>query len=187
MRDLETGTTTLVSRNGALVGQRQLRQPGDLLPAGRYVAFESQADNLSDADNNAVTNIFLHDTLDGGTQLVSQASDGAPADGDSRNPSVSGEGEVVAFDSKATNLSAEDEDAATDVFTRNIAPGTTALVSRIDGIGGGRRTAIRSTRRSRRAGCGSPSRRMPTTSSPTTATSTRTCSWTSRGSGCSHT
>ncbi len=134
VRDIETGTTTLVSRNGWLGANDSSASPA-ISADGRFVAFESKADNLSDADDNSVTNVFLNDTSNGTTQLVSQASDGAAADGNSGNPAVSGAGEVVAFESMATNLSADDDDAVKDIFTRN-AQGTTALVSRVNGSTG---------------------------------------------------
>jgi Tol biopolymer transport system component len=136
VRDVEAGTTTLVSRSGGLAADGSSGNPA-ISYGGRYVAFESQADNLSDVDNNAVTNVFVHDILDGTTQLVSQASDGTAADRDSGNPALSGEAEVVVFDSKATNLSTEDEDAYEDVFARSISQGTTTLVSRVNGTGPG--------------------------------------------------
>ena len=137
LRDLATGATSLISRNSAGQGGNAASGNPAISADGRFVAFESQADNLSDVDNDAVTNVFVHDTLDGTTVLVSRGSDGAAADADSGNPTVSGGAEVVAFESRATNLSTEDDDAAKDIFTRSMADGTTALVSRINGAGPG--------------------------------------------------
>jgi Ca2+-binding RTX toxin-like protein len=81
-------------------------------------------------------NIFVHDTETGVTTLVSQASDGSPANGDSHNPTVTAGARVVAFDSMATNLSAEDGDSVMDVFIRDSSEGTTSLVSRASGLNG---------------------------------------------------
>src|SRR4051794_38163357 len=71
------GQTTLVSRQS--VGDGSANADADSsLPSlsgnGRYVAFVSAADNLSAADDNSVTNIFLRDTLTGTTALVSRRS-----------------------------------------------------------------------------------------------------------------
>ncbi len=143
VRDMGTGLTALASQKdgvGATAGSANPSISAD----GRYVAFESGADNLDTCvneldtcDDNSVTNVFLYDTLNETTELISQASDGTPADRDSGNPAVSGAGEVVAFESRATNLSADDDDAAKDIFTRRISAGTTTLVSRVNGFGPG--------------------------------------------------
>ena len=140
VRDMGTGITTLVSRNtdgqGATAGSANPAISYD----GNFVAFESQADNLDLHDNDAVTNVFLHNALTGTTELVSKGSDGAAADRDSGNPAVSGSAEVVAFESRATNLSTVDDDAAKDIFSRNrnaLPAPTTSLVSRINGSGPG--------------------------------------------------
>ncbi|MGH2980038.1 MAG: hypothetical protein ACRDLQ_10455 [Solirubrobacterales bacterium] len=101
-------------------------------PSGRYVVFESTADNLSDADDDSVVNIYVRDRETGETNLVSRApgASGVGADADARNPAISsGSGRYVAFESRATNLSDFDDDAATDVFVRDLEVGTTTLVS----------------------------------------------------------
>ena len=137
VRDIETGTTTLVSRKAWLGANDSSANPA-ISADGRFVAFESDADNLSDDDDNSVRNVFIHDTSAGTTELVSRGTGvgGAAGDADSGKPAVSGGGEVVAFESMATNLSADDDDAVKDIFTRNIADGTTALVSRVNGSTG---------------------------------------------------
>ncbi|MDP8942876.1 MAG: hypothetical protein M3N16_01955 [Actinomycetota bacterium] len=88
---------------------------------GRYVAFESNADNLSAEDNDAVLNVFVRDTQTGTTTLVSRAHGpgGAGGDGDSYGPAISADGRYVAFGSEADNLSAWDNDAVRDVFVRD--------------------------------------------------------------------
>ena len=70
---------------------------------GRYVAFTAAQGELAQ--------VFLRDTCQGApagcqqrTILLSVADDGAPADEDSRSPSMSSDGRFVAFSSAATNL-----------------------------------------------------------------------------------
>jgi Tol biopolymer transport system component len=131
VRDTETGTTTLVSRaDGAdgAGGDGNSANPS-ISPAGRYVAFESEADNLSDSDDDSVTNVYVRDLVAGTTTLVSRADTG-PADGPSHNPSIAANGAFVAFESTAANLSDQDDDTTSDVFVRDISGGTTTLVSR---------------------------------------------------------
>jgi Tol biopolymer transport system component len=137
VRDMETGETTLVSRNSAGAGANGDSGAPAISPAGVFVAFESQADNLSEADNDAVKNVYVHNMVSGETTLISRADDGSPADGDSGDPSISAAGKVIAYESLATNLSAEDDDTVMDVFTYNTETATTSLISRINGSGAG--------------------------------------------------
>lgn len=88
---------------------------------GRFVAFNSDADNLVPGDTNAFTDVFLHDTLTGTTTRASVSSDGAEAvGGPSGTPSLSGDGRFIAFDSNATNLVRGDENDSVDVFVREL-------------------------------------------------------------------
>ena len=59
-RDTQTGTTTLVSR---VTGADGAGADGDsaapaISPAGRFIAFESVADNLSTADKNSYRKVL---------------------------------------------------------------------------------------------------------------------------------
>ena len=144
VRDLQAGTTTLVSRAtgpAGVAGDDDSTQ-ATISADGRLVAFESQADNLSGDDVNIVTDVFVRDLLTGTTTLVSRESGPGGAGGLSASlqPTISADGRVVAFHSDADNLSAEDDAAALDVFVRDLPASTTTLVSRADGptgAGGG--------------------------------------------------
>jgi hypothetical protein len=139
LRDTQNNTTRLVSRASGLAGVGGNGDSGSpaISPGGRYVAFESSADNLSGQDNDAVQNVFVRDTQTAATTLVSRASGpaGTAASADSRNPSVSDTG-AVSFDSAANNLSAEDATGTRDVFLRDVQASTTTLVSRVSGTTG---------------------------------------------------
>ena len=63
------------------------------------------------------------------TSVVSAASDGANADNDSKDPSVSSDGRYVAFHSAASNLVVGDTNGVPDVFVRDLTAGTTVRVS----------------------------------------------------------
>ena len=70
-------------------------------------------------------------------ELVSRASgNGAPGNGPSAFPSVSGDGRLVAFRSDATNLVPDDTDTVKDVFVRDRRTGAVELVSRASGPAG---------------------------------------------------
>jgi Tol biopolymer transport system component len=97
---------------------------------GAIVAFTSLATNLVAGDTNGVRDVFVRDRVHGTTSLVSVALGGGPADGESRDARVSGDGRFVVFTSFATNLVASDGNGHSDVFVRDLALGTTELVSR---------------------------------------------------------
>jgi hypothetical protein len=111
----------------------------------RLAAFQSDASNLTGGDTNGATDIFVWSRPSGrqglslpkgsgSLQRVSVASNGAEANGSSRNPSLDGSvtksPHCVAFESDASNLAAGDSDSTTDVFVRDLRANKTFLVSR---------------------------------------------------------
>ncbi len=103
---------------------------------GRYVAFLSAATNLVPGDTNGIVDVFVRDRVDGATERVSVASDGAqatqtssPIPTSSWYPAISADGRFVAFPSNAANLVPGDTNASTDVFVHDRATGTTERVS----------------------------------------------------------
>ncbi len=105
---------------------------------GRYIVFTSSADGMSGADADNVENVYVRDLATSTTILVSRADGptGAPANGDSEHPAISGNGEFVAFASRATNLFSTDTGGSSQVYVRDIFNGTTRLVSRATGAAG---------------------------------------------------
>lgn len=72
--------------------------------AGR-VAFDSTATNLVPMDaNGPMPDVFLKDPMSGEIELISVGAGGAPANGASMRPSVSGDGLTVFFQTEATNM-----------------------------------------------------------------------------------
>jgi Tol biopolymer transport system component len=141
LRDTQTNTTTLVSRQSAAdggAGGNKLSGAGSISPDGRYVAFESLAENLSTGDADAFWDVFLRDTQEGTTSLVSRKTGptGEGADSESFSPSISSDGHYVAFGSEADNLSEDDDKEIEDVFVRDTQANTTTLVSRASGESG---------------------------------------------------
>lgn len=105
---------------------------------GRYVAFESPANDYSDADTDSTTDVFVRDMQTGVTTFVSRA-DGVGGEGgteDSETASITADGRLVAFQSDAGNLSGEDG-SGVDVFVRDLAIGTTSWISRASGLSAG--------------------------------------------------
>jgi Tol biopolymer transport system component len=98
---------------------------------GRFVAFESGADNLVGAhnDGNHFFDVFRRDRLNGVTVMISVSSSNAQGNGHSLFPSISADGESVAFSSDASNFVISDTNGATDVFVRTPATSSTRIVS----------------------------------------------------------
>lgn len=82
---------------------------------GRFVAYESDANNLVADDTNGFRDVFLHDRDADADNIfdepgsistirVSVAADGAQADGPSHDPAISADGRYVAFVSTASTL-----------------------------------------------------------------------------------
>ena len=96
---------------------------------GRYVAFESSAENLTDDDHNGWNDIFVHDQQTGKTTRVSTASDGTEGNSYSSDCSISADGRFVAFLSRASNLVNGDTNDRVDVFIHDRQTGQTTRVS----------------------------------------------------------
>jgi Tol biopolymer transport system component len=88
---------------------------------GRYVAFESFANNLVPGDTNQRFDVFVHDRALHRTFRASVSTAGAQANDDSYTPSLSADGRTVAFRSDATNLAAGDANASSDVYVHALA------------------------------------------------------------------
>ena len=95
---------------------------------GRFVGFESAANNLAPGDTNG-REVFLRDRQLLTTERIAIDSSGTQANGVSFYPSISADGRFVAFTSDATNLVAGDTNGHWDVFVRDRQNGTVELVS----------------------------------------------------------
>ncbi len=82
---------------------------------GRFVAFQSAANNLVPGDTGAL-DVFVSDLQTGAIERVSVRSDGTQANGSSTTPSLSGDGRFVAFSSFANVLVPGDTNAVQDIF-----------------------------------------------------------------------
>ncbi|MDQ1612242.1 MAG: hypothetical protein QOG00_2173 [Pyrinomonadaceae bacterium] len=141
VRNLKTGTTSLVSVNaaGTSAGNAPSGVTGNIdFPAinvwlsanGRFVAFTSAASDLVANDANGKEDVFVRDLETGKTTLASvNAAGTGGGNGNSTFPYLSADGGVVGFRSVANDLAANDTNNATDVFARNLTTGVTTLVS----------------------------------------------------------
>ena len=131
VRDVVAGTTRLVSRTPA-GGAADAGSFDPMISAdGSRVAFLSYATNLGDGDSDNQADVHVRVLATGVTLLASRAAD--PANQGAYDGVISADGTRVAFESAASNLDPNDTDAFTDVFVRDLAAGTTRLVSRATG------------------------------------------------------
>jgi Tol biopolymer transport system component len=129
VHDRKTGVTERVSVNTS-GGQGNARSESASISAdGRYVAFESEADNLVPGDTNSTYDVFVHDRKTGVTERVSVDSSGNEANSQSRSPSISADGNSVAFYSWASNLVPGDTNGTTDIFAHDSQSGVTERVN----------------------------------------------------------
>ena len=104
---------------------------------GRYVAFQSNASNLTTTDTNDTTDVFVYDRQQHQITRVSVSSDGVEANGASYRPELSPDGRYVVFASDADNLVAGDTDGATDTFVYDLQAHTIQRVSQRPDFTGG--------------------------------------------------
>ncbi len=96
---------------------------------GRYVAFESDAANLTLNDTNGVTDIFVRDRIAGSVTRVSLRTNGDQANAQSFSPRISDDGTIVSFASRASNLVGDDSNRVADIFVHDRQTGTTMRVN----------------------------------------------------------
>ena len=148
VRDLSRGTTIRVSvaSDGAQGNGDSGRfepplyrtiPPFELRPSisgdGQRVAFDSQANDLVDGDDNGEPDVFVRDILTGTTTLVSSTPAGTSGAGTSLGGFISEDGRRVGFESDARDLLAgavkTTGPSDVQVFVRDLADGTTQQAS----------------------------------------------------------
>jgi Tol biopolymer transport system component len=120
--DRQTHTVTRVSEGGTgglPVEGGSSSSNASISADGRYVAFDSSANNLVSGDTNGKSDVFV---MDRQTHTVTRVSEGGTSasliqgNNSSGVPSISADGRYVTFASYATNLVAGDTNLAQDIF-----------------------------------------------------------------------
>ncbi len=102
-KDMETGILKNVSvdqdggRGNAMTGNSV--QAAVISADGRYVVFQSDASNLTVGDDDARADVFLRDTTEDATKLISTDRDGITLKAYNGKPSISADGRYVVFQS----------------------------------------------------------------------------------------
>jgi hypothetical protein len=129
VRDLQAGTTSLVSAGIGGVPADGASDSASISPDGRYVAFHSAATNLAYGDTNGIDDVFVRDLQTGTTTRESLSSAGIQGNASSYSPSIGRGGRFVVFVSDATNLVPNDTNGVADVFVHDRLTGQTTRES----------------------------------------------------------
>jgi Tol biopolymer transport system component len=133
VRDLTNGDLIEVSKSadGTQFANGASFRP-DISADGKFVVFESAADNLlTTPDANPFHDVYRKNLLDGTIELVSADEAGNQGFDTMRNATVSGDGRYVAFET-AFNLDGNDFNQTWDVYLKDMQDGTLELVSKSD-------------------------------------------------------
>jgi Tol biopolymer transport system component len=125
VHDRATGVTIRASLGSEGLEGNRYSQSARISADGRFVAFDSESDNLVPDDVNGFRDVFLRDLVDHVTELVSVDSVSLQGNGPSGAPVISADGGIVAFTSSATNLVVPDTNGDVDVLVRDRIAGTT--------------------------------------------------------------
>lgn len=127
--DHETRTITWVSQSADGTLPNGSSYSPSVSMDGRYVAFESDATNLTPGDTNRSRDVFVLDRATGLMERVSVDTKDGNANGWSRSAAISADGHFVAYQSLANNLVEGDMDLVPDVFLRDRQAGITTQLS----------------------------------------------------------
>ena len=121
--DFQTGTNQLMSQNFNATGAGNGDSDSPAIsPDGRWVAFRSVATNLVPGDTNNVAELFIYDTSNNATILVSvNAAGNAVADDRSLKLVFSADGQSLLFQSWASDVSSNDFNNGCDLFALDVA------------------------------------------------------------------
>jgi hypothetical protein len=132
LRDIQSGTTELISRRDGQTGTQADEESymGGISHDGRYVAFSSFGISTSSLDMD--THVYVRDRIEHTTTRVSVNSTGGEGLGylgvaPDCVPSISGDGSVVVF--AANDLSGTDQTTNDDIYAHNLTTGITVLMS----------------------------------------------------------
>jgi Tol biopolymer transport system component len=129
LRDLRTGSLELVSVSTNLNSGNRTSGQAVLSRDGRFVAFLSQATDLTTDGTNGVAQLYLRDLEAATTTLVSRTHSGAPSTIPPANFVISADGRFITYESTDPKLFPIDSNSAADVYQYDRLTGLNSLVS----------------------------------------------------------
>ena len=138
VRDTRTNTTRRIGRSVKGGEANGASFDPAISGNGRYVAFVSEATNLTRDVVRRGAQIYVHDLVSGATELITRTHAGRPANGGSLRPVLSHDGERIAYQSLASDLLCDDKckpgqadiNLLWDVFLHDRRTGQTLRASR---------------------------------------------------------
>jgi Tol biopolymer transport system component len=118
--DIQAQTTRRVSVDDDSIGGNGASSKAMISANGRFVIFQSEANNLVSGDVNNKADIFVHDLVDNVTSLASVIP--------GQDPSISYNGRYIVYSSD-TQFSSGDTNNASDIFFADLATGANYLIS----------------------------------------------------------
>ena len=134
-KDMVTGEVKLVSVLADGSQGNNSVDTAQMSADGRYVVFDSGADNLVTGDVNGSTDVFLKDLTTGAVTLISAKPDGSGSNGGSYFPQISANGRYAVFTSDLTDLAAGADNGEYQVFRKDLVTEEIILVSRVGKAG----------------------------------------------------
>lgn len=136
VHDLTTRETTRISvrsdggqaNGGANCSCRVYKFPA-VSHDGMLIAFQSNASNLSENDDNDAVDIFQHNRLTGETKRITYSHTGGAPNGHSFVRNCSPDGRFIAFYSLASDLVPDDTNDVRDIFIHDTLQGVTERIS----------------------------------------------------------
>lgn len=128
VHDRQTGTTVLASASSSGAAASSQCVATSISADGRHVAFETAA-ALIPADTNAMSDVYVRDTLAGTTTRVSVSTTGAESAGNCVEGRISADGNRIVFVAAADDLVVGDINGLADALVHDRATGTTTLAS----------------------------------------------------------
>jgi hypothetical protein len=114
LRDMETNTIRRISRSHEGRDPDGASYDPAISGDGRFVAFVSEASNLTRGTQARAAQVYVHEVRTGGTILVSLTPAGRPGNARSLRPVISHDGSLIAFQSLAGDLLCERKCAPPD-------------------------------------------------------------------------
>lgn len=96
--------------------------------SGRYVVFQSKANNLGPTNTALTSDIYRVDTQTGETLLLSRNNDSTPLGADAIEPSVSADGAIAAFVASNAGVNNVANESPTKTFARSKGGGYSVLL-----------------------------------------------------------
>ena len=141
VRDTRTNTTRWISRSVKGGDANGASYDPAISGNGQFVAFVSEATNLTRDVVRRGAQIYVHDLLSGTTELITRTRAGRPGNGNSLRPALSHDGQRLAYQSLASDLLCDDKCKAGqadinllwDVYLHDRGTGQTLRASRDSG------------------------------------------------------